>query len=155
MRLVFLSPIFATIIFLLISFSQSFAACPAGSKDFWRDDSAKCPLVIAGVAQCSYSGTTLKSISKKDYFECCCQFPYELPVEAVGTALGVISAEPDVLIADVLSLILGIAGGIAFLLLLAGAFGYITSSGSPDAVMGAKSTITAALTGLAVIIFSV
>lgn len=38
---------------------------------------------------------------------------------------------------------------------LAGAFGYITSSGSPDAVMGAKSTITAALTGLAVIIFSV
>ncbi|MFH1388712.1 MAG: hypothetical protein ABII16_01305 [Patescibacteria group bacterium] len=65
------------------------------------------------------------------------------------------ATEPEYFIADILTLILGIAGGVAFLLLLAGAFGYITSSGSPDAVMGAKSTITAALTGLAVIIFSV
>ncbi|MBU4381168.1 hypothetical protein L6255_03205, partial [Candidatus Parcubacteria bacterium] len=111
----------------------------------------------------------IQSISKSpQFYTLCCCLPFTPPnpqtvpptlnstqPKAVWTALGLLATEPEYFIADILSLVLGIAGGIAFLLLLAGAFGYITSSGSPDAVMGAKSTITAALTGLAVIIFSV
>ena len=51
--------------------------------------------------------------------------------------------------------IVAIAGGIAFLLVIAGGFKIITSAGDPKGVQAAKETITSALIGLLFIIFSV
>lgn len=50
---------------------------------------------------------------------------------------------------------MGIAGGIAFLLIVIGAFQIILSAGNPDRVKAGKEMITAALSGLFLIIFSV
>jgi hypothetical protein len=50
---------------------------------------------------------------------------------------------------------MGIAGGIAFLLIVIGAFQIILSAGNPDRVKAGKEMITAALAGLFLIIFSV
>ncbi|MCX6726119.1 MAG: pilin [Candidatus Shapirobacteria bacterium] len=48
-----------------------------------------------------------------------------------------------------------IAGGIAFLLIIIGAFQIILSAGNPDRVKAGKEMITAALAGLFLIIFSI
>ena len=50
---------------------------------------------------------------------------------------------------------MGIAGGVALLLLLLGAFKWVTGGGDPKALDEAKDTITAALSGLFLIVFSV
>lgn len=50
---------------------------------------------------------------------------------------------------------LGIAGGIAFLLILFGGFTILTSTGNPEQVAKGKELITSALAGLLLIIFSV
>ncbi len=54
-----------------------------------------------------------------------------------------------------LKIIFGIAGGVAFLLVIFGGFRIITSAGDPKGVQAAKETITSALIGLLFIIFSV
>jgi len=48
-----------------------------------------------------------------------------------------------------------IAGGIAFLLIVVGAFQIVLSAGNPDRIKAGKEMITAALSGLFLIIFSV
>lgn len=50
---------------------------------------------------------------------------------------------------------MGIAGGIAFILIVIGAFQIVLSAGNPDRVKAGKEMITAALAGLFLIIFSV
>lgn len=49
---------------------------------------------------------------------------------------------------------LGIGGGIAFLLILGAGFQIITSGGNPDRIKGGKEQLTAAISGLLFIIFS-
>lgn len=75
--------------------------------------------------------------------------------DAVWTGLGCISTSPSGLITDVLRIATGLGGGIAFIMLLFGAFQMTTSSGDPKAMDAAKQTISGAITGLLVIIFSV
>jgi hypothetical protein len=58
-------------------------------------------------------------------------------------------------IQQLLNLALGVAGGIAFLLMLFGAFRIMTSSGDPEKMKSGSELITSALTGLLFIIFSV
>lgn len=50
---------------------------------------------------------------------------------------------------------IGIAGGIAFLLILSSGFQIMTSSGNPDKLKGGQEQLTAAISGLLFIIFSV
>ncbi len=50
---------------------------------------------------------------------------------------------------------IGIAGGVAFLLLIYGGFKFIFSLGNPEAVQQGREIITAALIGLIVVVFSV
>ena len=50
---------------------------------------------------------------------------------------------------------LGIAGGIAFLLMLYAGFTIVTSSGDPQRLQGGKELLTAAISGLLLIIFSI
>ena len=73
----------------------------------------------------------------------------------VWTGLGCLSFSPSEFIKQVLQIAIGLGGGIAFLLLIYGAFLMTTASGNPEAADNAKQIITGAITGLLVIIFSV
>jgi len=71
----------------------------------------------------------------------------------IDTALGCVPVEIGPFVAWLSNWVFGIAGGIAFLMMIYGFFLMATSSGDPKAVQGAKETITSAITGLLVSIF--
>lgn len=74
----------------------------------------------------------------------------------VNTALGCISADqPEGFLGIILSLAAGIAGGIAFLLILVGGFQIMTSSGNPEQMNAGRELVSSALIGLLLILFSV
>jgi hypothetical protein len=71
------------------------------------------------------------------------------------TAVGCIPANPSAFIAKILSIGVGIGGGIAFLLILFGGFQILMSAGNPEKLNAGKELITSAIVGLLIIIFSV
>lgn len=71
------------------------------------------------------------------------------------TALGCIPTSPGNLIAWLLKLGVGFAGGIAFLLMIWGAFLFITSQGNPEQLQHAKEILVSAIAGLFFIIFAI
>lgn len=71
------------------------------------------------------------------------------------TAIGRIQTDPTGFIKDIFAIALGIAGGVAFLLMVIGAFRMITSGGNPDALNGGRELLTSAVVGLLFITFSV
>jgi Type IV secretion system pilin len=73
----------------------------------------------------------------------------------INTAIGCMPTDINAFITWLLSWLFGVAGGIAFVLMV---FGFImlgTSQGDEKKVAGAKETITSAITGLLVSIFAV
>jgi hypothetical protein len=76
--------------------------------------------------------------------------------EGIKTALGCIPVgDQNTFLAFVLRWALGIAGGVAFVLIVYGGFLYMTSGGDKQKVTAAKELLTAAISGLLLIIFSV
>jgi len=76
--------------------------------------------------------------------------------KAIRTAIGCINVSgPTGFVSSILSLAVGIGGGIAFLLIIFGAFQILTSSGTPEKVQAGKELITSAIAGLLLIIFAV
>jgi len=75
--------------------------------------------------------------------------------KGILTAIGCIDPEPTELIKVILRLATGVAGGIAFLLMIFGAFQMITSSGNPEALKAGQDRFSSAIIGLLFIIFSV
>jgi hypothetical protein len=73
----------------------------------------------------------------------------------VWTALGCIHVNPSSFIADFLKIAIGIAGGIALLLMGYGSFLISTSAGDPKKSEEGKEIITGTIAGLLFIIFSV
>ena len=80
---------------------------------------------------------------------------FRIDVFAIQTGLGEIPTEPGAFVNTVLKIALGIAGGIAFLLMVFGAFRLMTSTGNPEGVQEGWSILTSAIVGLLFIIFSV
>lgn len=74
---------------------------------------------------------------------------------SVQTAIGCISTTPEGLVKDILRFSTGIGGGIAFLLMIFGAFRMITSQGNPQELKEGQEIFTNAIIGLLFIIFSV
>jgi glucose uptake protein GlcU len=74
--------------------------------------------------------------------------------DCTETALGCIPYKIDGFATWFLSFVFGIAGGIAFLLMVYGFILVATSSGDEKKLQGAKETITSAITGLLVSIFA-
>lgn len=72
----------------------------------------------------------------------------------VSTALGIVPTDEKGFTAWLLGWAIKLGGGIAFLLILVGGFKIITSSGDPEKVKEGGETITAAVSGLVFIIFS-
>ena len=75
--------------------------------------------------------------------------------DSVQTQIGCIRTSPQGFAQDILGIAVGLAGGIAFIFLIAGGFKIIGSRGDPDALQSGKEIITSALAGLIFIIFSV
>lgn len=71
------------------------------------------------------------------------------------TAIGCIHTNPGDLIQDVLKFAIGIGGGLAFLMMLLGAFQMLTSAGNPETLAAGKDRLTSAVIGLLFIIFAV
>lgn len=71
------------------------------------------------------------------------------------TAIGCIPTSPAGFIAKFLSLGIGLAGGVAFLLILFGGFQMMTSAGNPEQINAGKELIGSAIAGLILIIFSI
>jgi len=75
--------------------------------------------------------------------------------KSVWTAIGCVEATSTGLLNKFLPFAIGIAGGIAFLLILFGALQMMMSAGNPEKLNAGKELVTAAITGLLLIIFSV
>ena len=75
--------------------------------------------------------------------------------QGVKTALGCIPTDPTELVKAILRFVTAIAGGLAFLLMISGAFQMITSSGNPESLQAGKDRFSSAILGLLFIIFSV
>ncbi len=71
------------------------------------------------------------------------------------TAIGCIPTTPQAFIAKFLGFGIGIAGGIAFLLILFGGLQILTSAGNPEKMNAGRELVSAAISGLLLIIFSV
>ena len=72
-----------------------------------------------------------------------------------NTAVGVIATDPVELIKRIFTLILGLSGGIALILIIFSGYRIMTSQGNEEKLQGAKETLTSAITGFLFIIFSV
>ncbi len=71
------------------------------------------------------------------------------------TALGCLPTSPTGFIEWFLKSVIGIAGGIAFLLILYGGFQVLTSGGDPEKLNNGKDIIVSAIAGVLMIVFSV
>lgn len=71
------------------------------------------------------------------------------------TVLGCLSTEPVFLVRSLLTILIGISGGTAFLSFLGGSALVLTSGGDPERLQSGKDTITSSLLGIFLIIFSV
>jgi len=77
------------------------------------------------------------------------------PGGVCNTAIGTFSSDPLQFVGKVLSIAVGLAGGIAFILMVIGAIRVLTSAGNPQSVNAGRDMIVAALAGLLFLIFSV
>jgi hypothetical protein len=76
--------------------------------------------------------------------------------EQLNTAIGCIPINDQAaFIGFILAWAIGIAGGIAFLLIIAAGFQIITSQGDPQRMQAGKELLTSAIAGLLLLIFSV
>lgn len=75
--------------------------------------------------------------------------------QAVDTALGQINVDPAKFIGRIFGILLGISGGIALILIIYSGYKLMLAQGNPEAIQGARETLTSAIVGLLFIIFSV
>lgn len=107
------------------------ASAPGGNiKDICKEDPAKC--TKAGGDPCS-----------------------DARGPAFKTAVGCIHTNPAEFAKDLLTWVIGIGGGIAFLMMLLGAFQMLTSAGNPETLQAGRDRLTSAVIGLLFIIFAV
>jgi hypothetical protein len=81
--------------------------------------------------------------------------PLPGPGGTIDTPFGPIPTDPQELASRFVSIAIGMAGGIAFLLMVFGSYRLIFAGGNPESIQQGKEIITAAIAGLIVIIFSV
>jgi len=74
--------------------------------------------------------------------------------KGVQTALGCVPTDPMALVKWIFPYLLGIGGTIAFFMLIIGGFQIMTSGGDPEKIKAGKEQITAAISGLLFIVFS-
>ena len=73
---------------------------------------------------------------------------------AVDTAIGKISTEPAGFVRKIFGLVLGLAGGIALILIIISGYQIMASQGNPEALAAGRGRLVGAIVGLLFIIFS-
>lgn len=73
----------------------------------------------------------------------------------ISTAIGCIHTNPAEFAKDFMTFAIGIGGGLAFLMMLLGAFQMLTSAGNPDTLKAGQDRLTSAVIGLLFVIFAV
>lgn len=92
---------------------------------------------------------------------CQCQEPLNQPGssplkgDCIDTAIGCIPIEQQGMITFFLKWAIGIAGGIAFILIIIASFQIMTSQGDPKRLQAGKELLNSAIMGLILLIFSV
>lgn len=74
---------------------------------------------------------------------------------SIDTAFGTLSTDVNQAVNNIFRILLGFAGGVAILLIIAAGYEMMTSQGNPEKVKGARERLTAAIVGLVFILFSV
>lgn len=74
--------------------------------------------------------------------------------DGIKTAIGCIHTSPVGFVQDGLKFVLGISGGLAFLMMILGAFQMMTSAGNPDTLKAGQDRLTSAVIGLLFVIFA-
>lgn len=116
---------------------------------------------IPGTAHCRLQGPslhiceTLPDEQIDTCFDCIGRPGEKGNKNQMWTALGCISTTPTGFIGWLLSSAISLGGGIAFLLMIFGAFQVIISGGDPEKLNSGKEVLTSAIAGLLMIIFSV
>jgi type IV secretory pathway VirB2 component (pilin) len=72
----------------------------------------------------------------------------------VSTAIGTISTQPAAFVTRIMSLLLGLAGGIAVLLIIAAGYSIMTSRANPEQIKEARERLLGAIVGLLFVILS-
>lgn len=103
--------------------------------------------MILGIISAVFQFVSKKAVLAYDPFNGCSN-------NQVNTALGCVPITIGEFVPWLLKGLFGIAGGIAFLLMVYGFILISTSGGDEKKVAGAKETITSAIVGLLVCIFS-
>ncbi len=73
---------------------------------------------------------------------------------SVSTAIGTISTDPAAFVKSIFTLVLGLSGGIALILIIISGYRFMVSGGNPEAAKAAGEQLTSAIIGLLFIIFS-
>ena len=73
---------------------------------------------------------------------------------AIQTGIGEISTEPQGFVKRIFSLVLGLAGGIALILIIISGYRIMASQGNPEALAAGRQQLVGAIVGLLFIIFS-
>lgn len=79
----------------------------------------------------------------------------DLTNPGIITAIGCIHTNPVAFVKDFMTFIIGISGGLAFLMMLLGAFQMLTSAGNPETLNAGRERLTSAVIGLLFVIFAV
>lgn len=74
---------------------------------------------------------------------------------AYFSAIGCISTQSDLFLKSILSIVFGVAGGIAFLAVVFGTITVLTSGDDPTRLQSGKDMITSSIFGILLILFSV
>jgi hypothetical protein len=101
------------------------------------------------VTACQYVSADLQDPKRKECDNCI------FDKNGTWTALGCIENDPATFVPRLIGLGVGIAGGIAFLLILFGGFQILISAGNPEQMNAGKEIITSAVAGLLLIVFSI
>lgn len=75
--------------------------------------------------------------------------------KGIKTAIGCIHTNPAEFVRDLMRFVIAISGGLAFLMMLLGAFQMLTSAGNPDTLKAGQDRLTSAIIGLLFVIFAI
>lgn len=84
-----------------------------------------------------------------------CPDPDKTRGPAFKTAIGCVHTNPAEFVKDLMKFVIGIGGGLAFLMMLLGAYQMLSSAGNPETLKAGQDRLTSAVIGLLFIIFTV
>ncbi|MDP2637983.1 MAG: hypothetical protein Q8P26_02900 [Candidatus Levybacteria bacterium] len=97
---------------------------------------------------------TTEKITQEEYIQLYGPSLEGLKCKQVRTAIGLINTEPVAFIRSIFSIVLGLSGGIALILIIISGYRFMVSQGNPEVIKGAQQQLMGAIIGLLFIIFS-